>query len=225
MTPRSIRLQCSGVLVVLAAVGLDAGGWAVITVKDLPDFVVVGRPVTLAYAVRQHGRNLLTGLDGRLEMRLGAHAAYAAAVATSESGHYSATFTLPYAGDWRIDILSGFAGAMGTSRLVVHAIASGAPAPTVSEVERGRRLFNGKGCITCHTHGAVGSGRVPVGPELTNRRYQPGYLNGFLANPTQTQSAKFGEMMPDLDLRDSEIASLVAFINAERSEGLTAAGR
>lgn len=210
MTPGS---SCSGVLVVLAAVGLEAGGWAVITVKDLPDFVVVGRPVTLTYAVRQHGRTLLAGLDGRLEMRLGAHAVHAAALATSESGQYSATFTLPYAGDWTIDIVSGFAG-MGTSRLIIHAIASVAPGPTVSEEERGRRLFNEKGCITCHTHGAVGSGGVPVGPELTDRRYPPAYLQRFLAHPTQTPTAKFGSEMPDLDLRDTEIASLVAFINA-----------
>ena len=31
----------------LAAVALEAGGWVVITVTDLPDHVVVGKPVTL----------------------------------------------------------------------------------------------------------------------------------------------------------------------------------
>ena len=45
MALRSIPfLGCWGVLLVLASAALDAGGWAVITVKDLPDHVVVGKP-------------------------------------------------------------------------------------------------------------------------------------------------------------------------------------
>ncbi len=217
MTPRSIRLLCSGVLVVLSAVALGAGGWAVITVKDLPDFVVVGRPVTLVYAVRQHGRQLLSGLDGRLEIRSGPHRVLSAATATSEPGHYSANFTLPYAGNWTIDIHSGLGGATISSRIItIQAIGPAAQIPLVSETERGRRLFAGKGCVTCHVHKDVESGLVPVGPDLTARRYEPAYLQRFLAHPMQTPTAKFGSEMPDLRLRDTEIASLVAFINAER---------
>ena len=82
MASRSIRLLCSAGLLVLSATALNAGGWVVITVKDLPDYVVVGKPVTVTYAVRQHGKHLLNGLDGRLEMRSGAHAISAAATAT-----------------------------------------------------------------------------------------------------------------------------------------------
>ena len=225
MTPRSIRLLCSSVLVVLAAIALEAGGWAVITVKDLPDYVVVGKPVTLTYAVRQHGQQLLGGLDGRLEMRSDARLVRTAATATSETGYYSATFTLPYAGDWTINIVSGFAGGLSSSRIRMQAIESPGRVPLVSEAERGQRLFTGKGCVTCHVHASVASGFVPIGPELTARRYQPEYLKRFLANPTQTPSAKFGSQMPNLDLRDTEITSLVAFINAEPSERLTVAER
>ena len=50
--------------------GLTAmGGWAVVTVKDLPEYVVAGRQYTLEFQVRQHGRTLLNGLHPRLEMR------------------------------------------------------------------------------------------------------------------------------------------------------------
>jgi mono/diheme cytochrome c family protein len=198
-----------------AAAVVDAGGWAVITVLHLPDYVVVGRPVTLTYAVRQHGRRLLDHLEGRLVMRLGAHAIYAFASRSSRSGHYSATFTLPYPGDWTVDIESGFSEGVGTTQLRLEAIGAAAAAPIVTDVERGRRLFNGKGCIACHTHGAVGRGNVNVGPELTARRYLPSYLRQFLAHPTDTPSAKSGSEMPDLDLFETEIASLIAFINGE----------
>ena len=208
-------LGCWGVLLMLASAALDAGGWAVITVKDLPDHVVVGRPVTLTYAVRQHGRELLNGLNGRVEMRSGARSIPTAATAALEPGHYSASVTLPYAGDWTIEIHSGFSGGITSSQtLSIQAIGPAEQPPVVSESERGRRLFAGKGCVTCHVHKSVESGLVPVGPDLTARRYQPAYLERFLAHPTQTETAKLGSQMPDLDLRDAEIASLVAFLNA-----------
>lgn len=215
MTLRHIPfLTCSGVLVVLLSAALDAGGWAVITVKDLPDYVIAGRPFTLTYAVRQHGRDLLNGLNGRLEIRNGRHLVRAAAAATSEPGHYSASLTLPDAGNWTMDIHSGFGGATGsTSKINIEAIEPDARVPVVTETKRGQRLFAGKGCVTCHVHKNVESGFVPVGPDLTARRYQPAYLQSFLAHPTKTETAKSGSQMPDLDLLASEINSLVAFIN------------
>ena len=55
------------VLVAFCTVALDAGGWVVITVTELPDSVVTNQPLTITYAVRQHGMRLLGGLDGRVE--------------------------------------------------------------------------------------------------------------------------------------------------------------
>jgi hypothetical protein len=215
MASRSIRFLCAGILLICAA-ALDAGGWVVITVTELPDYIVVGKPVTLTYAVRQHGKNLLSGLDGRLEMRSGVHAVWAAAAETSEPGHYRAMFTPPFAGNWTIDILSGFTGGLNSSRITVRAVASPDQAPVVSETERGRRLFAGKGCITCHVHRGVEASRVSTGaPDLTAKRYQPEYLKRVLVNPPQPQPRQpyAGWAMPDLKLRDTEIASLVAFLN------------
>ena len=50
------------VLVLAAAVSAFAGGWAVITLNDFPDYAVAGKPLNLTFAVRQHGVTLLTGL-------------------------------------------------------------------------------------------------------------------------------------------------------------------
>src|SRR5688572_25393708 len=122
MTSRSVRFLCSGVLVVLASAGPGAGGWAVITVKDLPDYAVVGRPLTLTYAVRQHGQHLLGGLDGRLELRAGGRLIQADASASPETGHYSATFTLPEPGKWTVDIKTGWADGTSGARLTLQAI-------------------------------------------------------------------------------------------------------
>src|SRR5205823_14195680 len=61
-------------LVFLVTAGLGAtsrhlGGWAVVTVDDLPDYVVVGQPVRLSFVVRQHGMRPLDGLRPRVEAK------------------------------------------------------------------------------------------------------------------------------------------------------------
>jgi len=38
------------------------GGWAVVTVRDLPEYLVAGQQYTIEFQVRQHGRTLLSGL-------------------------------------------------------------------------------------------------------------------------------------------------------------------
>ena len=47
------------------------GGWAVVTVDDLPDYVVAGQPVRLSFVVRQHGMTPLDGLRPSVEARSG----------------------------------------------------------------------------------------------------------------------------------------------------------
>jgi mono/diheme cytochrome c family protein len=192
------------------------GGWAAVTVQDLPDYVVAGQPVTLTYTVRQHGFSRLSGLNGRLEAKAGRLEASATAAGTGE-GRYTATLTLPSAGDWTITIYSGF-GNSRVTLLPLRAIAQGAPAPrALAEAERGRQLFVAKGCVTCHLHRDVdGSGVVAVGPELTSRRVPAEYLAAFLANPAIKAPTRQGAEMPNLELQLAEIAALSAFINAQR---------
>src|SRR5262249_61471615 len=50
-----------------ATLGVAAGGWAVVTLDDLPDAVVAGKPVTLTFTVRQHGHTPLDNLRPSIE--------------------------------------------------------------------------------------------------------------------------------------------------------------
>src|SRR6267143_6955920 len=87
------------------------GGWAVVTVKDLPEYFVAGQQYTIEFQVRQHGRTLLSGL--RPELVIVPSAApeiIIPAVARSAEGTYAVTFTAPppAAGQVRLTIRSGF---------------------------------------------------------------------------------------------------------------------
>src|SRR5687768_13007932 len=146
MTTKPLPFALAAVLA-LALVTTHAGGWAVVTVEDLPEQFVAGQATTLTFSVRQHGMRLIGGLNARVAARSGSRHVEAAATA-KETGYYAATVTLPAPGDWTITINSGF-GASSTTLLPVNAVATPAgssPAPTEL---RGRQLFVAKGCITC----------------------------------------------------------------------------
>lgn len=206
-------------LPLLAAV---LGGWASVTLEDVPDYLVAGQPVTLNYSVRQHGEEPLTGLTGSIEATAGNLSATAKVSAGTKPGRYTATLTLPQPGEWTITISSGFGGQRVTL-MPIRAIAAGAQAPVLSDADRGQRLFVGKGCVTCHTHRSVVNERGgKAGPDLSERRFAADYLAGFLADPAKTLRARGStKFMPNLELKAREIAALVAFINQEGS----AAGR
>ena len=112
-------------------------------------------------------------------------------------------------------VLTGFTGGLNASRITLRAIDAQQPAPALTDGERGQRLFVAKGCVTCHRHAAVEARSTSAGATLTTKRYQPDYLARFLAHPPTREPYVPGEwQMPDLKLRDGEIASLVAFLNA-----------
>jgi mono/diheme cytochrome c family protein len=188
------------------------GGWASISLDDLPDYAVARQPLTFAFTVRQHGFSPLRGLEPRLEAEARGVETMAATASGGAAGRYTATLTLAQPGEYTITIHSGF-GNSRVTLLPMRVIAVGATPPAApTAAERGRRLFAAKGCVTCHVHADVpGSGTVAVGPDLTGKRLASEYLSQFLANPgIKTQK------MPNLGLSGPEIAALSAFINAER---------
>lgn len=204
-------------VLLLAAFTHNAGGWAVVSVQDLPDYAVAGQPMTLTYTVRQHGENLLADLKGSVTATSGSARTTADAKGAGKAGYYSASVTLPNAGEWKLTIHSGF----GKSKLVaipIRAIAAGARAvPTLAADEQGHRLFVAKGCVTCHTHGDAKSEIGNGAPELTGKKFAPSYLAEFLAKPSiKPSTAKNGWVMPNPNLKHQEIAALVAFINSEK---------
>jgi hypothetical protein len=202
----------------LPAIAYSFGGWAVVTVDNLPEYVVAGQPLSLSFVVRQHGITLLSGLrprivatSGKLETSVDAHAA-------KEAGHYGGTLTLPRDGEWTVTVFSGFGRSNRTLPLLQAIPTGGRPPAAISDVDRGGRLFVAKGCVTCHVNAKVNSvSEIAMGPDLTERRYTADFLTRFLANPSLVQPPKPGSpSMPVLDLKAREIASLVAFINADR---------
>jgi mono/diheme cytochrome c family protein len=204
-------------LLLLAAFARHVGGWAVISVQDLPDYAVAGQPITLTYAVRQHGVELLSGLKGSVVATSGSAKVNVDAKGTEKLGHYAATLTLPNAGEWKLSIESGFRTSKLSSIPMRVVVAGGPAAPTLAPEEKGRRLFVAKGCVTCHTHSdskaEIGNGA----PELTGKKFAPSYLAEFLANPSiKPPARKDAWIMPNLQLKQREIAALVAFINSEK---------
>lgn len=201
-----------------AAAAWAWGGWAVVTLDDLPDAVTAAKPVTLTFTVRQHGHTPLDNLRPSIDAvpaRGGDHIR-ADAVPAGGKGRYSSTLTLPDTGQWRLTVNSGW----GSSHIDLEpmvVIGAGQAAPTYTAAQRGRQLFAAKGCVTCHVHGDVaGSGVVQVGPALTQLRLPADFLQKFLADPSilpPSQQTNGG--MPNLSLKPAEIAALVAFINAE----------
>src|SRR5256885_15423159 len=136
------------------------GGWAVVTVKDLPEYFVAGQRYTIEFQVRQHGRHLLSGLEPRLfvstsDPKLDEINVPARALAAE--GSYSATFTAPAAARVVLTIKSGF----GNSDLRLYpepvVAAGGAPPP----------------------EGLAGRGRVPFVPQGRHARHR----NGDLPDP------------------------------------------
>jgi hypothetical protein len=209
------------VLLPFAAVSAAvAGGWAIITVRDLPDYAVSGRPVSLTFTVRQHGMTPLVGLKPNVRATASGHPDLSSSAApTGKSGEYSAALTFRQAGAWTIRIDSGF-NANETTLLPLNVIDAGSPPPApLSPAARGEHLFVAKGCIGCHRHQQVAAGTlVSAGPDLTGKWFPPDRLRGFLANPGQalkrSATLEYGQM-PNLDLEVPELDVLVAFINRD----------
>ena len=209
MPSNALRVLVPGLLLPLL-MG-HAGGWAVITVDDLPDTVEAGKPVALTYAVRQHGVDLLDRLRGGIEAIAGRQTVRGTVIEAKERGRYTASLTLPTAGEWTVTIKSGF-GNSNATLLPITAVAPGASLTrTVPDSDRGEHLFVAKGCVTCHV-------QIQVGPKLDGKRFDAAYLTGYLANPTPPLPGK--PAMPNLGLEKREIASLVTYLNSARQVGV-----
>jgi len=194
---------------ILSSVMSHAGGWAVITVDNLPDYAVAGKPVELTYTVRQHGHTPIDELRATVEARSGLSTVSVPARAVAKLGGYGARIVLPKPGEWTITIKSGF-GNSNLTLLPMTVIAEGSGlVRTVSDEERGARLFTSKGCVTCHV-------QMRVGPSLDGKRFDAAYIARFLADPSIAPPLPNGATMPNLGLQQREIASLVTYLNSDR---------
>lgn len=202
------------------------GGWAVITLDDLPSHFTVGQPVTLSFVVRQHGVTPMNDVKPTIEARLGnmvtGTTIQVPATRAGRAGQYTAAFTVPKTGEWRVTVKSGF----GNSNITldpIQAVDAGKTVAMIADAERGKQLFVAKGCITCHVNDRVEAKGIvsDIGPNLSDKQYDPAYLAMWLKNPKIRPRTNPNNEMPDLRLSDREVAALTAFVNT----GKTAANK
>jgi len=217
MRHKRVRLFVAGIVSLVLVATVHGGGWAIVTVRDLPEYAVAGKPVRLTFIVRQHGVTPANDLEPEVTAKSGTRVVKKSAVKTKNAGEYTSTLALPYPGVWTIEIINE---SYALPELIV--IAAGVPAPPpLSPTALGKRLFVAKGCTGCHSNQEVRAGDDPgVGPDLTGKRFTEAYLKSVLADPSATfrrnSEPERGEM-PNLDLTKSEIAALTAFINRKRN--------
>ena len=83
-----------------------AGGWAVITLDELPGQVEANQPLEIGFMVRQHGVTPLGDQSPIITAHLDGSTQSVRVVADEEGevGHYAATLTLPQSGEWQWEI-------------------------------------------------------------------------------------------------------------------------
>ena len=82
-----------------------AGGWAVISLDELPVGVAAGEPYTIGFTVLQHGRTPMTDLYPIVTARTAkAEVLTFSAEPEGKPGHYTAVLTFPTDGEWEWSI-------------------------------------------------------------------------------------------------------------------------
>ncbi len=87
------------------AIPVLAGGWAIISLDELPTNVAAGEPLTIGFMVLQHGRTPTTGLAPTITFTLNKEQQVAfSAKEDGKPGHYSAMVIIPKEGVWNWNI-------------------------------------------------------------------------------------------------------------------------
>lgn len=224
--PRSLVLA-AGLALTLGATGA-MGGWAVVTVENPPTALPAAAPYSLHFTIRQHGREPLDDLSPTVRLLAAgvqpvASPEVIAARPDGRRGGYVATLVAPASGTLRVTIASGFGqGRRAELALLPIPVRAGpvaAPAPT------GEALFVAKGCGTCHLNGDLPPGAAAnqsfeVGPELTGRQLEAGYVRQRLTDPGSLPAiGQTMVRMPDLGLAPAEVDALVSYLSGPRGTG------
>ena len=105
LTRLRIAFGLALILSLILAIPVIAGGWAVITLDELPTDVVAGEPITISFTVLQHGKTPMTDLEPTITASSNKGQEFVVdAKPDGISGHYSATITFPNEGEWNWSI-------------------------------------------------------------------------------------------------------------------------
>jgi len=92
-------------VMVVSAFPVFAGGWAVITLDQIPTNVAAGEAFNIGFSVLQHGKTPLNDLDPTITARLsGSESFVVHTIPDGKLGHYTATLTFPKEGAWEWSI-------------------------------------------------------------------------------------------------------------------------
>src|SRR5688572_26900132 len=101
----SISIGLALLLALVFAIPAFAGGWAVITLDELPVNVLTGEPLTIGFTVRQHGITPMNGLYPTVTATLLKDEQFVVqAESDGQPGHYTATLIFPKEGNWEWSI-------------------------------------------------------------------------------------------------------------------------
>jgi hypothetical protein len=96
-----IALALTLLMSLIIVVPAFAGGWAVITLDELPSNVIAGEPLTVGFTVLQHGITPMTDIQPTITAKLSdGEKMVVPAEPKGEPGHYVATLTFPKEGNW-----------------------------------------------------------------------------------------------------------------------------
>ena len=131
----SISIALALLLALAVSIPAFAGGWAVITLDELPTDVVAGEPLTVGFTVRQHGITLMDGLYPTVRATLSGDEQFVVdAEPDGKPGHYTAALTFPKAGNWNWTI-QAFTMDQPMPALTVAATKLPLVDPAVSKIE------------------------------------------------------------------------------------------
>jgi cytochrome c2 len=104
-------------------------------------------------------------------------------------------------------------GILGLVLLVASALPWETRTAAPADSDYGKLLFTAKGCADCHMHAAVatraGAWTTNIGPNLTGYQPDPAFVRRWLHDPRAVRPTT---QMPNLNLSDSEIDALIAFL-------------
>ena len=214
--------MCAIAALLLPITPVPFGGWTVITVRDLPEYLEVGTPTTLAFDIRQHGRELMNDRSPTVTLRKAGSGLLSkkqrvSAVRAEAPGRYVATITPEDAGMTEITIDADWYGS-DVTLVPMPVVARGQAAAPLADHDRGRQLFVAAGCVTCHAKlddSQLGDRKaIAVGPALTGRQFPVEWLAQKVADPARLRVGTGQEsVMPDLGLSEREISAVVSYVN------------
>ncbi len=213
-----------GILVLLgvlvAATPRAFGGWATVTLLDVPEYLEVGTATTISFKIRQHGQTVIWDREPSLLLGEAGWFSWRDRVRAHKGevrGVYEATITPEKTGELMVTVDTDLFG-WEVQLLPFRVVAAESGPVVLSDEDRGRQLFVAKGCVSCHTklddEAFAGIRTAAVGPSLTGRVFPQDYLVMKIKNPAEGRSTSGANaVMPRLELDVPEIEALVRYLN------------